>query len=68
MLTLEEKCAFGALGATHEAHDAKISAVEHHLTLERVERVMGDVSEGRRETAHSELLCETHGACTAAYR
>ena len=44
--TLKEKSALGHSRVTHEVEKAKVLPVIHHLALERVERMVGDVCQG----------------------
>ena len=46
----------------HEVEEAEISAIEHHLALERVEWVVGNMRQRRRQTANAKLLGITHDA------
>lgn len=67
LLALKEKSALCDSGATYEIEEAKFPAIEHHLTLERVERMVGDVSQGSRKTAHAKLLHETRVGVTSQH-
>lgn len=54
-LTLEEKPPIGSPCLLEELSEVESLAVVHHLALEGVERVVGNVRQGCRYTAHAEI-------------
>ena len=60
--TLEKERALRVFGVSDEVQNAEVSTVEHHLALQSVQRVVGDVGQRRRQATHGELLRESHAS------